>query len=380
MTVLRISDIRRDTVPGTLARPTSGRQHGGVTQPALLASVRDNAVALHDAGDLVAAIDYLTRALESARAAFGDDEPEVLNTARLLARLHRRADDPAAARRILEEALAGGEIRLGGHHPAMLTISYDLGEIAEELGNRHEARRNFGRVVAAGPAVLGADHRLVAAARDHLARSTAETLTGPVPDPMTGPAVTDHLAYPPAAPAPAAQRPSTRRPSTQEPAAPDATPMIVTTSTSPAVNRTLPTLVAAGSAAAAVLAAAVAVVVGVVVLFDGERSTPRRDPAPNPPAAAGDPPTEVALTDDGVAVTLTWTDPTAGSVPFIVASGRAGAQLGALATINPGQTLFTINGLSPDLDYCFAVLAVYSTDEYAPSAQVCTDRNAARTD
>ena len=104
-------------------------------------------------GDLTGACEYLLRALDSARDAFGADEPEVLWTAHLLARLRREAGAPAAARRLLEESLAAGELRLGDREPVMLAIAYELATLAEELGNRHEARRNFSRVAAAGPAL-----------------------------------------------------------------------------------------------------------------------------------------------------------------------------------------------------------------------------------
>ena len=137
-----------------------------MAQPSLLVGVRDNAAAMRAGGDLTGACEYLLRALDSARDAFGADEPEVLWTAHLLARLRREAGDPAAARRLLEESLAAGELRLGDREPVMLAIAYELATLAEELGNRHEARRNFSRVAAAGPAQLGDDHWQVRAARD----------------------------------------------------------------------------------------------------------------------------------------------------------------------------------------------------------------------
>ncbi|MET8067697.1 fibronectin type III domain-containing protein, partial [Micromonospora sp. NPDC005313] len=103
-------------------------------------------------------------------------------------------------------------------------------------------------------------------------------------------------------------------------------------------------------------------------------------PAPVPasgaasPEVAGPPPGNLALRDDTTTVTVTWTDPTNGGVPFVVAGGRAGQKLGVMATVDAGQTRYTVNGLSAKLDYCFTVLAVYSTTSYATSGQVCTDR------
>ncbi len=72
-----------------------------------------------------------------------------------------------------------------------------------------------------------------------------------------------------------------------------------------------------------------------------------------------------------------WADPSAGTVPFIVAGGRSGQTLGALASVDAGRTSYTVNGLSPEVDYCFTVLAVYGTDRYATSGQVCTHRASA---
>jgi hypothetical protein len=92
---------------------------------------------------------------------------------------------------------------------------------------------------------------------------------------------------------------------------------------------------------------------------------------------SGPPPADLRLRDDTTTITITWTDPTGGGVPFMVAGGRAGQKLGVMATVDPGQTSYTVNGLNGKLDYCFTVLAVYSTDTFATSGQVCTDRERA---
>ncbi len=140
-------------------------------------------------------------------------------------------------------------------------------------------------------------------------------------------------------------------------------------------NRTVVALVAG----IVVVAVAAAVAMGAVLL--------NRDPAPPPapaptaakPKVSGPPPGELRLQDDTTTITVTWTDPTGGGVPFVVAGGRAGQKLGVMATVDAGQTRYTVNGLSPKLDYCFTVLAVYSTDTYATSGQVCTDREGGTT-
>lgn len=132
----------------------------------------------------------------------------------------------------------------------------------------------------------------------------------------------------------------------------------------------------AGLAAAVAVFAALVVVV--VTLLDG--ADPPADPGPSTgTAVASDPPTELKLRDDGAAITVTWTDPTAGTVPFVVAGGRAGQTLSAMASVDPGTTSYTVNGLNARVEYCFTVLAVYSTETYATSGQVCTNRSGSPT-
>ncbi|MFV2020221.1 tetratricopeptide repeat protein [Micromonospora sp. LOL_023] len=366
-----------------------------MAQPSLLAEVRDRANAIRDAGDPQRAIGYLHRALDTGRASFGDDDPEVLLTGHLLAAMHRYCGDPSSARRILEEALAAGEFRLGDTHPIMLAIAFELGVVANELGNRHEARRNLTRVADAGPAVLGDDHWQVTEARRHLRQwSVGE----PTPAEHSEPERPGEHRYQPVHPLPAGldvpvarhdrSRPAEFRAKPRPTAVEGSPPLIDAGHSLVGVGRravgsqpagggpAVPVLVAIGAAVAAVIAAVVVVIVGATVLLDrpGPSATV---PATGPTQGArpgGDPPGGLRLTDDGTAVTLSWADPTAGTVPFMVASGREGQQLAALATVNPGRTVFTVNGLNPELDYCFAVLAVYSADEYAPSDQVCTQR------
>ncbi|MBO4164262.1 fibronectin type III domain-containing protein [Micromonospora antibiotica] len=128
----------------------------------------------------------------------------------------------------------------------------------------------------------------------------------------------------------------------------------------------------------------VAVVVGVVVLAVGgtigavtlsrDADGPQRSTGAAPRETAGPPPADLKLRDDAATITVTWSDPSNGSVPFMVAGGRTGRALGVMATVDPGQTSFTVNGLNAEVNYCFTVLAVYSTDAFATSGQVCTDR------
>ncbi|TDC44437.1 tetratricopeptide repeat protein, partial [Micromonospora sp. KC207] len=145
-----------------------------------MAALQHQALALRAAGDVAGACRLLADALNPLRASYGEDHPDVLGSAHLLARLHREADDPAAARRVLEEAIAAGERRWNPSDPLMLAFSFDLASVAEELGNRHEARRHYSRVASSGPAVLGVDHPAVQAARHYLGGAAVGTAQ-PVP-------------------------------------------------------------------------------------------------------------------------------------------------------------------------------------------------------
>jgi hypothetical protein len=82
----------------------------------------------------------------------------------------------------------------------------------------------------------------------------------------------------------------------------------------------------------------------------------------------------VRLRDDGGTVTLTWADPSHGTVPFFVEVGKPGAQLQLYGTLPQGETTYRVVGLNPRLDYCFSVIAVYGTNVVAPSNLVCTQR------
>ena len=135
--------------------------------------------------------------------------------------------------------------------------------------------------------------------------------------------------------------------------------------------------------AVAVVAAVVAaaVTVGTIIATRGGDETPgpaATAPAgtPGAPQVAGQPPGDVRLIDDGEAIALSWTDPTDGTVSFIVAGGRAGEEMKPLANLPPGRVQYEINGLNPDLDYCFTVVAVYGTNasQVAASEQRCTTR------
>jgi hypothetical protein len=321
----------------------------GVLQPFPLSAARQHAQALAANGDQTGARAVLEDGIAAGRGSLGEDHPEVLAAAHQLARLHHLADDPMAARRILEEAYAAGHWRLGDADPLMLEISYDLGMVAEDLGNRHEARKAFARVADTGAAVLGAEHWAVARARAYLGDepSTVRTELAPPPAPMM----------------PAPGFPAQYRMAEQPVRDPSAEPNVS------AVARPQRRGSVVFAAIAACLAAIIAVVALVLVLASHQSN--RKD---NVPTVSGRPPADVRVEDGGSDVRLTWTDPAGGRTTFLITGGRPGEVLRPMGQVGPGQTSYELHGLNAGLDYCFAIVAVYSTTELAPSGQSCTSR------
>lgn len=126
------------------------------------------------------------------------------------------------------------------------------------------------------------------------------------------------------------------------------------------------------AAIAAVLAAIIAVAALVFVLADRGGDPPTR-PA-GPVLGGGPPPADVRVRDLGTSVQISWSDPGEGKTSFIIAGGHPGEVLKPMGEVGPGQTTYQLQGLNDQLDYCFAVLAVYSATEFASSAQSCTTR------
>ncbi|MBB4765140.1 tetratricopeptide repeat protein [Amorphoplanes digitatis] len=359
-----------------------------MSQPSPLLAARQHAQALAASGDLGQARAALEHAVDLGRANLGEDDPDVLATAQQLAAVQRQAGDPSGARRVLEEAHAAGQWRLGDTDPVMLGISFDLGVVAEEMENRHEARRAFTRVAAHGPAVLGADHWAVVRARSYLGEDpptvrmevpAAEQHRFQVP-PQQFPAPAPRHFPAPAPrhfPAPAADRYEPvhfeqsrhdhgQRPMPPVTSAPPAAPAPAKADES-AYTRRAPALFAA---IAAVLGVIIAVVALVVVLADrGD------DPDTDVPTLSGPAPTDVRMRDYGSSVRLFWSDPANGRASFVVTGSQTGEQLRPMGNVGPGTTSFDLNGLNADLDYCFAIVAVYSTTQFSTSPQTCTSRS-----
>jgi hypothetical protein len=376
-----------------------------VSVPDRLTTVARYARALATRGELRDAQAMLEQALEPAATMLGPDHPEVLAATRLLAFLHRELGELSDARRILEEALAAAQLALGDDSSALLPLSYDLATLADELGNRHEARRNFTQLLRHGPAALGPDHEYVRAARRYLGVS-AQPAAGPATAAPSGPA-----GAVPSRPAPQelrfgpppiyrpdagpAQTPPARHESVPAPPPLPAPPRLPASPPRlPAPPR--PVWSPRGSGRhggdhrhsrvpllALVLVAAMALIGGGIaaylVLRVPGRGVPGRGPVPQASASTAAtevlrPPGDLRLRDNGSSITLTWTDPSKGTVPFIVAGGRAENALNPLGSVEPGKTTYTLNGISPTADFCFLVAAVYSPEHTVPSVLVCTRR------
>jgi len=92
-------------------------------------------------------------------------------------------------------------------------------------------------------------------------------------------------------------------------------------------------------------------------------------------ATKEDAPRNVKIIDQrGTTLTVTWTDPTNGTVSFVVNGlGPNDEKLDA-KFVDRGVTTVTFAGLSPTKNYCFLVAAVYSATHVAVADQTCTKR------
>ncbi|HEU4349692.1 MAG TPA: fibronectin type III domain-containing protein, partial [Actinoplanes sp.] len=139
---------------------------------------------------------------------------------------------------------------------------------------------------------------------------------------------------------------------------------------------------------AAVIVAGVGVAAAVVAatLPRGEARPPAPTTSATPPAATassrapapgtggGDAPAGVRLRDNRDNVTLTWTYPKGSEGPVLVSGGRSGEPQRAFQQLPAGTSDYVVYGLNEQLDYCFTVAVVHSTDKVSPSQVVCTAR------
>ncbi len=364
---------------------------------------------------------------------YAQHDPHIQDEVDHLAEVHARArllaegGDLTSSRSLIEEALAGGELRLGPDDQRLAPLMVDLATIARRLGNLTEARNQLRRayaiiVASAGPEhasslsiegrlaavvyrlgepteaydwhlvdagrrVLGTEHPAVRGAQSRLAASTQSAPAG-----VEQPAAS----VPPAATyAPVASGVYERQADIEViPPPPLAAHDVQVWAEPPLASREVTVQQRRGPGGAVAIVASVAVVIlvaGVVVAVqlvrpDGGpaapgpvgRSSAITVPA-NPLPATGSPapspsPTRVLLKDEGGSVTLSWDDPSAGKVPFIVSGGREGNALLAMASVPAGQTTSTIHGLNVNYNYCFTVSAVWSSENIQASIRTCTFR------
>jgi len=122
------------------------------------------------------------------------------------------------------------------------------------------------------------------------------------------------------------------------------------------------------------------VVVGAAALLSDELLKGRREPTPAPDpttfitASTEGAPREVRLVDNGTSVTLTWKDPTSGTVQFVIRGQPLQGSPLPLRNAGAGTTTITYAGLVRTTNYCFVVVAVYTTNNVAPAPAVCTTR------
>ncbi|GLZ76030.1 hypothetical protein Afil01_08370 [Actinorhabdospora filicis] len=203
---------------------------------------------------------------------------------------------------------------------------------------------------------------------------------------------------PPPAYSPPAPRPQAYQPYTPPPVEPEGTmrvgpPGPAVAPTLPPAHPPAPSPVPAhapesqGSRAPLILGLtgavlALVVLIGVIVfVVPGLKGG---DKANDPPKVDGTvglssfdaPPSDLTIvTDDQNGVRLSWGDPSAGSLSFIIFGGRKGEAAEAMQTITAGTTTATISGLNPEANYCFMVGALYSIDSVPRSNQACTSRS-----
>ncbi|WP_285689007.1 tetratricopeptide repeat protein [Actinoplanes sp. NBRC 103695] len=127
------------------------------------------------------------------------------------------------------------------------------------------------------------------------------------------------------------------------------------------------------AAVAAVLAVSLAVIALVFVLADrGDKDDGKDSDVPT--LGGGPAPAGVQVRDYGTSVEITWTDPSDGKTSTLITGGHPGEVLKPMGEVGPGQTRFELRGLNDQLDYCFAVVAVYGVNSFSPSEQSCTSR------
>jgi len=111
----------------------------------------------------------------------------------------------------------------------------------------------------------------------------------------------------------------------------------------------------------------------------GSAAVPAASAAPDPSAASSAASragalTGVRLRDNRDSVTLSWTYPNGSEGPVLISGGRRGEAQRAFQQLPAGSSDYLVYGLNEQLNYCFTVAVVHSTDKVAASSPVCTAR------
>ncbi|BFU45779.1 tetratricopeptide repeat protein [Krasilnikovia sp. MM14-A1004] len=348
----------------------AGQWRLGDADPLMLAISFDLGVVAAELGNRHEARRAFSRVAEQGPAALGADHWTVTQARALLGDESPTAQPDRPASPVGPVSGAGADSPFGATPP---------GPAGTRGGDALSEPTVIVPILDAQPAPGAADTQLPPAGQ----RAPVEYPDGSPPGrPASGPVSTS--LPPPARPAfmptPTATPPAARpgpRPTPASPPPPPPGPM--PTGAAPAVavapaaggstyGRRGPALFAA---IAAVLAAIIAVVALVVVLARNNES-PRQ---PDQPTLGGAPPTDVRLRDSGTSLEVSWTDPASGMTSFVVTGGHPGEVLNSIGHVRPGETSFDWKGLNPALEYCVAVVAVYSTTKFASSPQTCTSRS-----
>jgi hypothetical protein len=372
-----------------------------------------------ESGDLTGARTMLEEALASGELRLGRSDPALVPLMVDVATLARRLGNLTEAANQLRRAYGIAAAASGPQHPTSLSIEGRLAAVLYRLGESTEAYdwhlADAGRRVLGDehPAVRGAQQRLAALAGTPTSRSPAPhpVQSGPPPAPFLVP---PPAPFPPAPPAPFPPAPPAPFPVTpQVPAAEPSLPAVPAVPAVKAVQAVHPGRLygpaiegdiweagdatvrsrrrgSGGVVLVASLGAVILVVVVVVALAlfapppgqpTGQEPGPQQSEIavtanPTPTAAPTSPaPTAVRVVEDGGGtVTLAWSDPSSGEVPFVVSGARAGDALVAIQTVPAGETTTTIYGLNINFDYCFTVAAVWSAEVIQESMRTCTHR------
>ncbi|GAA5199559.1 hypothetical protein GCM10023322_75430 [Rugosimonospora acidiphila] len=373
----------------------------GSDDPAVVETQRRLATVHRELGELSAARRVLEEALEGGLLGLGEADPLILLISAELGAIADELGNKHEARRNLARVARYGPTVLGPDHPYVRTSQRYLGVDVPPPPPTQVTVQPPEAAAPPGPRTPADADETVIPVEPGVYRPVArDEPSSPQPEPTGDAGVylpPNPVAFPgpggpgTGPPGPGIPMPTQRTPTTwqQHPAPPArgtgnqpydwAAPGGGPWSARPGAQRPAPSRPRSRGPLIAMAVITLAVVVAGVAIgvfaFGGHHASPQGSPpATSPSASTRLAPTDVRLRDNGVSVTLTWTDPSSGRVPFVVAGGRAGEESRAFQTLPAGQSAYTVNGLNPDVDYCFTVVAVYTTNEVATSALTCTQR------